>query len=228
MRWQRAVRPLAAVVLAVGVSGAVGGCAMLADAGTAVSVGTTTVSTERLQDLTNELVRSGYAVDPQTQQPLPSGAAQRQVLGVLVTSRVIERLARDEGVSATQGDVDARFAEFVKVTGSRQALEQGLGSQRGVPPSYARAYVRDLLLAERVQALLVPGAGTDPDVQQRRQQALADGLVRVGRELDVEVNPRYGTWSPTTGQIDPLVSGGLAVPVGEAGAAPVPTPAAQP
>lgn len=228
MRGRRAVRPLTAVVLAAAAVLSATGCALVTDAGTAVSIDGTAVSVQRLQELTNELVDAGYAVDPQSQAALPAGVAQRQVLGVLVTSRVVEQLAREVGVAATKGDVDARFAEFVQSTGSEEALEQGLGSQRGVPPSYARAYVRDLILAERVQQVLVPGDDADPEVADQRAQALSEGLVRVGRQLDIDMNPRYGTWSPTTGQVAPLLSGGLAVPEDLAGAAADETPPAQP
>ncbi|RJK97922.1 hypothetical protein [Vallicoccus soli] len=222
----RTGRAARAATLAAAAALALGGCAVLEEAGTAVTVAGDRVSTERLQDLTQELVGSGWAVDPQTQQPLAPGDAQRTVLGVVVTSRVLERLAAEEGVSVSDGQVDARWAEYVEATGGEEALRQGLASQRGVPPSYARDYVRDLLLAEEVQRALVPGDDADPAVQQERAQALSERLVQVGQEADVEVNPRYGTWSPTTGQVAPLVSAGLAVPEGgapgQAPAAPAP------
>jgi len=33
-------------------------------------------------------------------------------------------------------------------------------------------------------------------------------LLKAGRSLDIEVNPRYGEWNPRRG-VSPLVSGGL-------------------
>lgn len=225
-----AVARRAAAVAAAALAGLVlSGCAVTREAGAAALIEGERVSVERLQELSQELTEAGAAVDPQTNQPLDMAEVQRRTLEKLIASRILADAAAVEGVDVSQGDVDARFAEFAQIAGGEQAVEQGLATARNVPPSYARQYVRDLLTSELLAQRLVPGADEDPEVLAQRQQELNDLLIARSGELDIEVNPRYGRWDPALGAVQGLVGGGLSrtaeeIAAAEAEPAPTPTP----
>lgn len=176
--------------------------------GAAAVVGGQPVSTDEVQRLAREY-----------QQVVPGGdGAQIQVaiLQQLVVTRVLEELSREAGVRVSDGEVARRLDELAAQTGGRKELVQVISSQTGqvVPPSMLDEWERGRLLFQRYVARLDGGAAAQPS-----QEALARAqrdFRRTARQLDVEVNPRYGEWRPGGG-IRPLVSGGLARDAGQPG-----------
>ena len=82
-----------------------------------------------------------------------------------------------------------------------------------LPPSGVERWVKDRLLFNAIAEEVGGGPlnTADPESQQVLVE-VQDQLTKAGEDLDIEVNPRYGAWSPKRG-ITPLVSGGLATPL---------------
>jgi len=55
-------------------------------------------------------------------------------------------------------------------------------------------------------------------LQKEREQATADLLSKVAKQLGVKVNPRFGQWNPTQGSVDPVKVDGSSV------SSPIPSP----
>lgn len=189
-------RAVAAVLVALAAA-ALSGCA--ADRlGAAAVVEGEAISTDQVQDLTREY----DAVVPGQ----PSGRVQLSVLQQLVVDRVFDAMARDLGVHVRAGRVSAELDALTTQVGGRKALVRALASQQRqvVPPSQLERWMRDRLLFDAIaREISGTSATADPDFDKANRQ-----LTEYAATMDIEINPRYGSWNPDSG-IAPLVGGGL-------------------
>jgi len=82
-------------------------------------------------------------------------------------------------------------------------------------PADIERWVKDRLLFRAIAEEIAGGplSAEAPETEQAITGA-NEALRAAGEQIDVEVNPRYGRWEPTSG-ITPLVSGGLSSTVEE-------------
>lgn len=133
------------------------------------------------------------------------GADQRTVLNRLIVSDLMERVAEEEGVRVSDGDVDALDGQFERLLGADRLRQELIGV--GVPPGARREFLRFQALRLAIGRKLAPGSGQQ--AQSRQVQAADQRLTRAASEVPVEVNPRYGRWVPEQVQVEGAVSGGL-------------------
>ncbi|WP_415952555.1 SurA N-terminal domain-containing protein [Streptomyces sp. KLOTTS4A1] len=120
-----------------------------------------------------------------------SGGLTRATLQTMVLDRILHEAAVDAGITVSRKEVQERRAEM---TGGRgeEALESGYLWQFSVPPSQIDASLRTNIEAEKLYAAL----GADPQTQEGRE-AFWQQLSETARGLDIDINPRYGTWDVT-------------------------------
>lgn len=187
-------------------AGALAGVAALAacgpaEAGSAATVGHQRITSSTLDSAVTDW-QTAYRKNPMPQQNLQLSDPQspgRTILNWLVTFRLTDRAAEDNGVNVTPGQVDAYRANL------NQRLAQQSGGQAtlntitlsyGVPPKYSDDFVRmsyqNGLLLQRVapQAL---------QSQDAASQALSQLSTKAARELNVKINPRYGSFDLNKG-----------------------------
>ena len=198
-RTRRPRRALAAALLVTALAAGLTGCS-LDRLGAAAVVAGRPVTTDEVQRLAREY-----------QQVVPGGdGAQIQVaiLQQMIQSEAYDRLAKDNGIRVSPGQVSRVIDQLEAQTGGRRQLIQAIATQNRevVPPSRLERWTRDQLILQRY--VLSKVAGPEQVTREVVDRARAD-LRRYARQLDVEVNPRYGRWQPGGG-IRPLVSGGLA------------------
>jgi foldase protein PrsA len=101
--------------------------------------------------------------------PPPTGAAlNRQALGQLVQSEIILRGARQEGITVSDADVNARVNELrAQVTSQNGNFDQAL-QQRGLTLALLQDQLRPQIAAQHVAAKLVPPKVSDADLAKRR------------------------------------------------------------
>lgn len=136
------------------------GCAKASNAGAAAKVGDTKISTVDLQ----AIVERGLK-DPTAAQQLGSQREdfQRTVLTRLIQGVLVEKLAKEQGVTVTDQDVTAKRADYAKQAGGdAQLLQQA--AQNGVAEQDLTEYIRTIVLRDAVGAKLVKDA-TVPDDQ---------------------------------------------------------------
>ena len=146
-------------------------------AGTAATVGGTSISTDEVQELATAL--SGGEEPPRDERV----QGQRQATTVLVQAELLERLARRQGVEVTQGQVEAQVAEVESDPAALQAA-QAQGISREVLPLAVRLQL--------LQEAVLSGAAPDQ----------VPTLLRdVAEEVGVQVDPRLGEFDD--GQVVP-------------------------
>jgi len=196
----RPTRVAALLVAALAATVALSGCGEQEKLGSAAVVDGNAISTDQLQTATNDFLKVVPGQD--------TANAQLRILERMILSRLIDKEAADLGVHASPGEVARARDQLLPSVGGELGLVRQLAAGQQpllVPPSYVNRWFKDrVLYAKIAKRLAVNG---DPTSQQS-VNATTRALIATGRSMDVEVSPRYGTWSSKRG-LTPLVSGGL-------------------
>lgn len=187
------VRTLVGVVAVAVLGGGVAACGPM-QMGAAAIVGDQRITAASVNGPAREVHRIAPVVEQQGGN-VPAGIVLARIVNILVT-----RLAQEEGVRWTQGDIDAAIARATQGQGLRpnQVYTVPLfGNARAqLPTDEAKAYGRALYLA----GVLVQRYGG--------QDQLAKRLSSLARRIGVRVNPRYGNFDYSTLSLR-LTYGGL-------------------
>lgn len=194
----KTVRRTVAAVAAVAFALTLTACGSSPSAGTAAQVGSVTISDSELARAVDELhaqleVSAG---DQWNQQK-----ATAFMLSSLVGRQVIDDTAVSEGISISQGDVDALVADSIKnsAEGNREKFVANLAAS-GIPESQIPAAAKQELQRRALLAKLAPGE-TDAVKQ---DAALAAAVAKTAERIGVEIAPRFGAWDPKgNGLADP-------------------------
>ncbi|MER5770343.1 SurA N-terminal domain-containing protein [Streptomyces sp. NPDC001985] len=164
-------------------------CGNEAHPGAAAVVGGERIEVSSVQAKVKD-VRTAQRSSPQSAQLIKdSGQLSRAKLYDLIVARVVERAAADAGVSATRKEVADGRAALAQQAGGDQQLTAVYLQQRGVAPDQVDDVVRrDILVGKLAQSL---GATTAPDGQERLNAV----FTAAAKALDIDVNPRFGSWS---------------------------------
>jgi hypothetical protein len=212
IRHARRRRLTAAAGLACAATLLLSGCSD-ARLGAAAVVDGQAIPVSDLQDATNAYLKVIPGADPQQ--------AQVAILQSMIISEVLDEVARDNGVRVPDGRIAAERDDLFESFGGRRGLVRTLANSQQqptiLPPDGVERWVKDRLLFNAIAEEVGGGPlnTADPESQEVLVE-VQDQLTQAGEDLDIEVNPRYGSWSPRRG-ITPLVSGGLATPLDEGG-----------
>lgn len=179
--------------------------------GSAAVVGGRPISTDRVQDLTREYLEALPNQD--------SGPVQRGILDQLITTEVYAQVSRDLGVHVSAGRVADQLERLVEQFRTRKDLALAIQTNQAEPeyvaPSMLEAWMRNQLTFGAVARKLNGGSIPEGDTVEQVFGAADREITAAAERIGVEVNPRYGRWSPdraidpTVSTIVPLVSGGL-------------------
>ncbi len=182
-----------------GVALALSGCGPV-QAGAAAVVGDQSLSTSSLAEQTQEIQRVlGKPVDT-ADAKTTSGIVQQWVL-----QRIVATLAAAQGVAVTPAQVDDQISALEEQNGGTAEFDK-VAATSGVAPSMVADVIQLNLQAAAVAQKLAPG--TD---EQAQNDALTAAVRNTGKELGVEVSPRFGTWDAAALQVGPRPTD-LAVP----------------
>ncbi|MER6621371.1 MULTISPECIES: SurA N-terminal domain-containing protein [unclassified Streptomyces] len=164
-------------------------CGNDAHPGAAAVVGGERITVSQLENRVDEVraaQRAAVPDDAQYQQAIArTGSLTRDTLHGMVLDRVLERAARDAGVTVTNREVQRMRAGLEQQAGGAEALEAAWLQQYGIPPQRLDANFRLQIQAQKLAQQL----GTDTS-RPEFWQALSEA----GEKLDVDLNPRYGDW----------------------------------
>lgn len=142
-----------------------------------------------------------------------AGAAQVAILQRIVITEVLEEVARQNDVHVRPGRIAAERDNLFESFNGRRGLVRTLANSQDqptvLPPDDVEDWVKDRLLFNAIAEKIGGGPlnTAEPESQQVLEEVQSQ-LSEAGDSLEIEINPRYGEWDPTSG-ITPLVSGGL-------------------
>jgi outer membrane murein-binding lipoprotein Lpp len=134
-----------------------------------------------------------------SQDPVPAAEQSRTQIQRIIVHRILQRAAVAHGVTVSETEIDDRIAGLEQQFGGKEGFAVQVAAAN-IAPGDLRTFINDELLGKKLGDTLVPGAQTDAELQQR-QRALNDLLIQEAKQTDVAVNPRYGSFDPSTGQL---------------------------
>ncbi|MEU5521215.1 SurA N-terminal domain-containing protein [Streptomyces sp. NPDC047860] len=164
-------------------------CGNDAHPGAAAVVGGERITVSQLENRVDEVRAAQRAAVPdeaQYQQAIArTGSLTRDTLHGMVLDRVLERAAKDAGVTVSNREIQRMRTDLERQAGGAEALEAAWLQQYGIPPQRLDENLRLQLQAQK----LAQQFGTDTS-RPEFWQALSEA----GKKLDVDLNPRYGDW----------------------------------
>jgi outer membrane murein-binding lipoprotein Lpp len=168
-------------------------CGNDAHPGAAAVVGGQRISVAQLESRVNEVraaQRAATTDDAQYEQVIArTGGLTRDTLHSMVLDEVLNTAAEDAGVSITRKDVQAFRASLQRQAGGPKALETAWLQQYGVAPLRLDDSLRTEIQAQKLAAALGADMNTEAG-----QAVFWKALSDASKKLDVDINPRYGTW----------------------------------
>jgi hypothetical protein len=165
-------------------------CGNDAHPGAAAVVGGQRITIAQLDSRVNEVreaQRAAVPDDAQYEQAIAkTGTLARDTLHGMVLDRVLHRAAQDAGVSVTRKEIQQMRTGLEQQAGGSQALETAWLQQYNIPPQRLEDNLRLQLEAQKLAARL----GTTT-----QETAFWEALSQASQKLDVDLNPRYGSWN---------------------------------
>ncbi|MFE0476212.1 SurA N-terminal domain-containing protein [Streptomyces sp. NPDC058947] len=164
-------------------------CGNDAHPGAAAVVGGQRITVSQLEERVGEVraaQRAAVQNDAQYQQAIArTGTLTRDTLHTMVLDRVLHRAAEDAGVSVSRKEIQEMRSGLEEQAGGAEALETTWLQRYGIPPRRLEENLRLQLEAQKLAEKL----GTDT-TRPEFWKALSES----SKQLDVDLNPRYGTW----------------------------------
>lgn len=128
----------------------------------------------------------------------PDAALLQQTLGRLITQRLVDELAAQEGIEISQGQLDELRVRYAAQVGGEDAFED-VFLQENVAPSQIESVLRLQLQAQELGYVLNPRGSAEEQGLAVFQQVSA-----YSEEVDTTVSPRFGTWDPVALSLGPV------------------------
>jgi hypothetical protein len=180
----------AAAVLAAALL--VAGCSTPPQAGSAAIIGDTRITEQQLTTEVQQVLEA-------QRQPVDSAneAMTQKTLSRMITAELVDRLAVENGVVVTQGDIDEQLSSYDQQVGGRAEVERVFAEQ-DIAPAQIDSIVRMNLQAQALGVKLDPHGSAE-----EQGKAVFDAAAVKSDELDVATSPRFGTWNPLALSINP-------------------------
>ncbi|MEN8655621.1 SurA N-terminal domain-containing protein [Streptomyces sp. 21So2-11] len=163
-------------------------CGNEAHPGAAAVVGGDRIDVSALQSQVKD-VRKAQQTSPQSAQLIgTTGQLGRAKLYDLIVDQIVQRAADDAGTGVTRKEIQAARASAAQQSGGAEQLAATYLQQRGIAPDQIDDAIRRDVLVGKLAAAI--GAGNTPEGQQKVNAA----FVAASKALNIDVNPRYGTW----------------------------------
>ncbi|MGI8330603.1 hypothetical protein ACRYCC_11615 [Actinomadura scrupuli] len=132
------------------------------------------------------------------QLPADPDSPPRSALAQLIGFRIWDEVAREQNVAVTPTEID----RIIAANGGQKAIQdQTLAG--GLPVSHSRDLVRAFLirsmLLQRFGAVPNGQGQVDQQTLQQAQQKLVGAQAQALRSMKIKVNPRYGSFDPSSG-----------------------------
>ncbi|MFC9911863.1 SurA N-terminal domain-containing protein [Streptomyces sp. NPDC059862] len=164
-------------------------CGNDAHPGAAAVVGGQRITVSQLESRVNEVraaQRAAVNDEAQYAQAIANtGTLSRDTLHNMVLDRVLHRAAQDAGITVSRKEVQEMRAGLEEQVGGPKALRTAWLQQYSIAPERLDENLRLQLEAQKLAAKL----GTDTS-----QPAFWNALSKASEKLNVDLNPRYGTW----------------------------------
>lgn len=165
-------------------------CGSQAHPGAAAVVGGDRITVATVQGQVADVRRAQDSSEQAAQITNQSGQLGRAKLHGLILDRVLDKATADAGVTVTRAEIQQMRQQAVAQYKGEDGLRAAVLQERWIAPGQIDAFLREQVqLTKLGQAL-----GADPTTP-AGTKILGDALTKASKALNVDVNPRFGTWN---------------------------------
>lgn len=157
--------------------------------GAAAVVGGDRIEVAAVQQQAAEVRTAQQGSDQSEELVKKSGQLTRAKLHGLVFEKILDRAARDAGVTVNRREIQDVRAAAAAQSGGDEALRTVMLQQRWVAPDQIENDLRkEVQLPKLAEAL-----GADLQTPEG-QKTVGEALTKASEALNIDINPRFGTW----------------------------------
>jgi hypothetical protein len=172
----------------------------------AATLGDITITQEELQTSVDQLLTERAAVDT-SQMQLESGATlNRSQLRFQVITTIFDEIAKELKINLTDSEIAASRVNLITQSGGEAALPSNLVAAQIASGNFDR-YIRANLISNKLNEALIATGVAQAELNAR----IAQLINAKAKQLEISINPRYGTWDAEIGDIVEIDSAGDAV-----------------
>lgn len=172
----------------------------------AATLGDITITQEELQTSVDQLLTERAAVDT-SQMQLESGATlNRSQLRFQVITTIFDEIAKELKINLTDSEITASRANLIAQSGGEAALPSNLVAAQIATSNFDR-YIRANLISNKLNEALRATGVAEAELNARISQLIN----AKAKQLEISINPRYGTWDAEVGDIVEIDSAGDAI-----------------
>ena len=190
-------------VIAVVCALALTGCGK---ADTAASIGEITITQAQAQSKINELLAERAKIDTADTQLETGNALNRSQLRFTIITTVFDEIAKELKIAVSATEVEKTRTGIYEQIGGESELSKSLVAAQIAPSNFER-YLRATIISNKLQGALAMAGVAEADVQTK----ISELLQKKAKQMKVTVNPRYGVWDNTSGDLIPEDAAGSAV-----------------
>lgn len=172
----------------------------------AATIGKTSISQASAQATVDEVLAERAKVDTTGMQIQTGSALNRSQLRFTIITTLFDEIAKELKLEVSTTEIAKAKSDLITQSGGASALSKNLVAAEIAPSNFDR-YVRAIIISNKLQTALKASGVADADVSGRISQLVS----AKAKQLKVTVNPRYGIWDQTAGDIVAKDSAGSAV-----------------
>lgn len=172
----------------------------------AATYGSSEISLKDVEASVNQVIAERQGVDTSQMQLTTGADLTRGQLQFLLTSAVIEEVAKNEKITITASDVEKYRASIVSQLGGEAKLKLVLVQAAIASKDIELVLRRDVIVQKLTDAIIATGVS-----QTDAASVVQEAILSTAKKLKITVNPKYGTWNATTGMIEDATAAGDAV-----------------
>jgi len=175
-------------------------------ANSAATLGDITISQTELQGVVDQILTERQKQDT-SQMQLESGATlNRSQLRFLIITTIFDEIAKELKLTITKTELTSTRNDMISQSGGDTAFATNLVAAQIASSNFDR-YVRAIIISDKLTAALQASGIAEADVSAK----ISELVSAKGKEMKISVNPRYGVWDQSTGDIVAKDSAGNAV-----------------
>ncbi len=191
-------KKIAALVITTGLL--LTGCSQ---ANQAASLGENEITQTQLQASIDSILAERAKVDTSSMNLQSGQTLTRGQLRFMILIRIYDEIAKELQLDITSALIAQQRSTLIQSIGSEDNLPSSLVSA-GIAPDDFDLYLRALVISSLITSALIDSGVAEEQVGTR----ISELLTAKSNELKIEINPRYGVWDPTIGDIvDAQVAG---------------------
>ena len=175
-------------------------------ADSAASIGDITITQAQAQSKINELLAERAKIDTAGTQFETGNALNRSQLRFTIITTVFDEIAKELKIAVSATEVEKTRTGIYEQIGGESELSKSLVAAQIAPSNFER-YLRATIISNKLQGALAMAGVAEADVQTK----ISELLQKKAKQMKVTVNPRYGVWDNTSGDLIPEDAAGSAV-----------------